>query len=97
MSALVAVFLATGWQPGTSFLGACVLTTQGAAFSAVILGQMANAFPRPAAHPLAGRFGLDNQPAAQSAVAAGLLRWTASCLSQPVASLLGHAPPPLWG
>ncbi len=45
LTAFLAVFLAAGWTPGTAFPGGDVLlTASGAAFTAVVLGQVANVF-----------------------------------------------------
>jgi hypothetical protein len=45
MLAFVLTFVAAGWRPGDEFpTGATLLAASGAAFSAVVLGQMANAF-----------------------------------------------------
>ena len=45
MAAFLAVFVAAGWRPGDSFpTGTTLLTASGAAFTAVVLGQFANAF-----------------------------------------------------
>jgi magnesium-transporting ATPase (P-type) len=45
MAAFVLTFVAAGWRPGDEFpTGATLLAASGAAFSAVVLGQMANAF-----------------------------------------------------
>ncbi len=45
MAAFVATFAAAGWRPGDSFTdGDTLLAASGAAFTAVVLGQMTNAF-----------------------------------------------------
>jgi magnesium-transporting ATPase (P-type) len=45
LGAFVVAFLAIGWRPGQDFpLGAPLLAASGAAFTAVVLGQIANAF-----------------------------------------------------
>jgi hypothetical protein len=45
LTAFLAVFIASGWRPGDAFpLGATLLAASGAAFTAVVLGQAANAF-----------------------------------------------------
>jgi hypothetical protein len=45
MLAFLATMVAFGWRPGMAFPGSSAfLTASGAAFSAVVLGQMANAF-----------------------------------------------------
>ena len=66
---------------------ACAAGRLGAAFSAVVLGQMANVC-LPQHHLLARRFRLDNQPAALGAVAAELLALAASLFIPPI-SLAG--------
>ena len=58
MGAFFAVFLAAGWQPGESFTATgVVLAASGAAFFAVVVGQMANAFACRSATSWPGRLG----------------------------------------
>jgi len=98
MSAFVAVFIAVGWRPGEVFpTGHALLAASGAAFSAVVLGQMANAFACRSTTRWPGSLGWMTNRLLLSAVAAELLALGVFLFVPPVASLLGHAPPPLWG
>jgi len=98
MSAFVAVFLAAGWRPGTVFpTGHALLAASGAAFSAVVLGQMANAFACRSTTRWPGALGWTTNRLLLGAVAAELLALGGFLFIPPIASLLGHAPPPLWG
>ena len=98
MSAFVAVFAAAGWQPGEEFpTGHALLAASGAAFSAVVLGQMANAFACRSTTRWPGSLGWTTNRLLLGAVAAEFLALGAFLFVPPVASLLGHAPPPLWG
>jgi calcium-translocating P-type ATPase len=98
MSAFVAVFLAAGWRPGTEFpTGHALLAASGAAFSAVVLGQMANAFACRSTTRWPGAVGWTTNRLLLGAVAAELLALGGFLFIPPIASLLGHAPPPLWG
>jgi magnesium-transporting ATPase (P-type) len=93
MAAFTAVLVASGWRPGDSFPGgATLLAASGAAFTAVVLGQAANAFacrssvlppwrlPRPNGM-------LVGAVAAELAMLAGFL------YIPPIAHLLDQAPP----
>lgn len=98
MSAFVAVFVAAGWRPGEVFpSGSVLLAASGAAFSAVVLGQMANAFACRSTTRWPGSLGWTTNRLLLGAVAAEVLALGAFLFVPPVASLLGHAPPPLWG
>lgn len=99
MSAFVAVFLAAGWRPGTAFPtgGHALLAASGAAFSAVVLGQMANAYACRSTTRWPGALGWTTNRLLLGAVAAELLALVGFLFVPPVASLLGHSPPPLWG
>jgi calcium-translocating P-type ATPase len=98
MSAFVAVFVGTGWRPGEGFpTGHALLAASGAAFSAVVLGQMANAFACRSTTRWPGALGWTTNRLLLGAVAAELLALVGFLFVPPVASLLGHAPPLLWG
>lgn len=98
MSAFVASLHASGWRPGHAFpSGAPLLAASGAAFTAVVLGQFANAFAcrsttlpawatrRPVNRLLVG------------AVLVELLALLGFLFVGPLASLLDHAPPSVTG
>ena len=64
MAAFIAALVAAGWRPGDSFpTGHALLAASGAAFAAVVLGQMANAFACRSATRWPWRPRLDQQPA----------------------------------
>lgn len=98
MSAFVAALAAAGWRPGEGFpTGPALLAASGAAFAAVVLGQMANAFACRSTTRWAGSLGWTSNRLLVGAVAFELLALAGFLFVGPVASLLGHAPPPLWG
>jgi magnesium-transporting ATPase (P-type) len=94
MAAFLASLSFAGWTPGAAFpSGAPMLAASGAAFAAVVAGQMANAFACRSATLWPGRLGwLSNRflviaVFCEAAMLAGFL------YLPPVAALLGHAPP----
>jgi magnesium-transporting ATPase (P-type) len=94
MAAFLATFAAAGWRPGEGFPeGELLAAASGAAFTAVVLGQAANAFAcRSATRPpwrLRGRA----NPLLTGAVAVMLLTLLAFLFLEPLADLLGQAPP----
>ena len=98
MSAFVATFVALGWRPGEGFPGGDVLlAASGAAFAAVVLGQMANAFACRSTTRRPGTLGWTSNRLLVGAVATELVALAGFLFVPPVASLLGHAPPTLWG
>lgn len=98
MSAFVVALAAAGWRPGEEFpTGGALLAASGAAFAAVVLGQMANAFACRSTTRWPGALGWTSNHLIVGAVAVELLALVGFLFVGPVASLLGHAPPPLWG
>jgi calcium-translocating P-type ATPase len=94
MSAFVASFLASGWRPGESFpTGAALLAASGAAFTAVVIGQAANAFACRSENRWPGAVGWTSNPLLVGAVALELLALVGFLFIEPLASLLDHAPP----
>jgi magnesium-transporting ATPase (P-type) len=94
MAAFLTSLSASGWRLGAPFpTGAPLLVASGAAFTAVVAGQMANAFACRSGRLWPGRLGwLSNRYVVlavicEAAMLAGFLYLA------PVASLLGHAPP----
>jgi magnesium-transporting ATPase (P-type) len=94
MTAFLASLSLAGWRPGSSFpSGAPLLAASGAAFTAVVAGQMANAFACRSASVWPGRLGwLSNRYlllalVCEAAMLAGFL------YVPTMAALLGHAPP----
>ncbi len=98
MAAFLTTYLVAGWRPGDAFVhGHTLLTASGAAFAAVVLGQMANAFACrsntiPARHLVksTNRFLL-------VAVLTEVVLVAAFLGVAPLASLLHHACPTLAG
>jgi len=99
MCAFVAVFAAAaGWRPGEAFpTGDVLLAASGAAFVAVVLGQMANAFACRSTTHWPGSLGWTTNRLILGAVGTELLMLVGFLFIPPLASLLGHAPPPAWG
>jgi calcium-translocating P-type ATPase len=98
MCAFLAVFLVAGWRPGEAFPGGDVLLgASGAAFAAVVLGQLANAFACRSSTRWAGAMGWFTNRLLVGAVALELVVAGAFLLVPPVADLLRHQAPPLAG
>jgi ammonia channel protein AmtB len=98
MAAFLATLSAFGWRPGAPFpSGAPLLAASGAAFTAVVAGQMANAFACRSASVSPGTLGwLSNRYVVvavlfEGAMLAGFLYIT------PLAEVLGQAPPTIIG
>ncbi len=98
MAAFVTSFLAAGWRPGEPFPhGATLLAGSGAAFSAVIIGQAANAFACRSTTRWPGGLGWVSNRLLVGAVGTSLLALAAFLYIPPVADLLDQAPPSLAG
>jgi len=98
MGAFVAVMLAAGWRPGEGFPGGEVLLrASGAAFTAVVLGQLANAFACRSTTVWPGALGWSTNRGLLAAVAIEAMLLVAFLFVGPLADLLGHAPPALPG
>jgi hypothetical protein len=98
MCAFVVALVAAGWRPGEEFpTGHALLAASGAAFSAVVLGQVANAFACRSASRWPGSLGWTSNRLLLGAIAVELLALAGFLFIPPLAALLGHAPPPLWG
>ena len=98
MSAFVVALMAAGWRPGEDFpTGVALLAASGAAFAAVVLGQMANAFACRSTSRRPGALGWTTNRLLLYAVATELVALAGFLFVPPVAALLGHAPPPPWG
>jgi magnesium-transporting ATPase (P-type) len=94
MLAFLASMVAFGWRPGQAFPGGTAfLTASGAAFSAVVLGQMANAFVCRSATRWAGALGWFTNRFLVYAVMAELALLLVFLHVRPLAAILGHAPP----
>lgn len=98
MVAFVASLVALGWRPGLPFpSGSAVLTASGAAFSAVVIGQMANAFVCRSAGRRPGTLGWFTNRFLVYAVTAELVLLMLFLHFRPLAAILGHSPPTLVG
>jgi magnesium-transporting ATPase (P-type) len=98
LTAFLAVFVAGGWRPGDSFPeGQPLLTASGAAFTAVVLGQLANAFACRSTTRPAWQVGWTSNRILLGAIAAELAMLAGFLYIPPVADLLDHAPPPWAG
>ena len=98
MAAFLTVFLASGWRPGDPFPeGSTLLTASGAAFSAVVIGQVANAFACRSSSWPPWRLGWRSNRFLVSAAAAELVFLAGFLLLPSFADLLDHAPPSLAG
>ncbi len=92
--AFLAVFVAAGWRPGDSFpTGAIMLAASGAAFTAVVLGQVANAFNCRSTVRPAWRVSWRTNTLLIWAVLAELVMLAGFLFIPPLADLLGQAPP----
>ena len=98
MTAFVVALIAAGWRPGLSFPeGHALLAASGAAFIAVVVGQMANAFACRSATVWPGRLGWRSNGLLLWAVAVELCLLVVFVAVPPVADLLDQAVPPLPG
>jgi calcium-translocating P-type ATPase len=98
MTAFAGSLAAMGWRPGTAFpTGPAFLAASGAAFSAVVIGQMANAFACRSATRWPGALGWMKNRLLVSAVAVELTLLFCFLYWAPLAQVLGHAPPTITG
>ncbi len=98
MVAFVAVLAAGGWRPGdTAPTGALVLTASGAAFSAVVLGQLATALACRSSTRWVGQSGVRGNPLLVAAIVSELALLAVFLTVGPLADLLGHQVPSLLG
>jgi magnesium-transporting ATPase (P-type) len=98
MTAFVVALLAAGWRPGEAFpTGDALMAASGAAFAAVVFGQMANAFACRSATRWPGALGWTTNRLLVGAVVVELVALAGFLLIPPLASLLDHAMPPAEG
>jgi magnesium-transporting ATPase (P-type) len=98
LAAFLAVFVASGWRPGNAFPGgATLLAASGAAFTAVVLGQVANAFACRSTVQPPWAIGWTTNRLLLGAVVAELAMLAGFLYLPPIADLLGQAPPSLVG
>jgi magnesium-transporting ATPase (P-type) len=94
MAAFFAAFVAAGWRPGEPFpTGTQLMVASGAAFTAVVLGQFANAFACRSEHVWPGALGWTTNRLLLLAVAVELIVLAVFLWVPAVADLLGQAPP----
>jgi magnesium-transporting ATPase (P-type) len=94
MAAFLVTFAVAGWRPGQTFpTGDVLMAASGAAFAAVVLGQLANAFACRSEHQWPGALGWTTNRLLLGAVASELLLLIAFLWVPPIADLLGQAPP----
>jgi magnesium-transporting ATPase (P-type) len=94
LAAFVATFVAVGWRPGDAFPeGETLLMASGAAFTAVVLAQAANAFACRSTRRLFWELPLHRNRLLVLAILAQLAMLAAFLYFPPLADLLGQAPP----
>jgi calcium-translocating P-type ATPase len=94
LAAFVVSLVVEGWRPGLrSPTGAALAAASGAAFTAVVIGQMANAFACRSATQWAGGIPWRRNIWLSFAVLSELLLLVGFLYFPPIASLLSHAPP----
>jgi calcium-translocating P-type ATPase len=94
MTAYTAVLLGGGWRPGAELPASDVLmAASGAAFTTVVLGQLANAFACRSASTPPWRLGWVTNRLLAWAVLAELGLLLVFLFVGPIATVLGHAPP----
>ncbi len=98
LTAFVVTFAAAGWRPGDSFPeGQILLAASGAAFTAIVLGQAANAFACRSTVRPAWRIPLRGNPLLAGGVLAELAMLVAFLYVPPIADLLDQAGPTVPG
>jgi magnesium-transporting ATPase (P-type) len=96
--AFLAAFAGFGWSLGAPFpKGHALLVASGAAFTAVVLGQFANAFACRSATRWPGALGWSTNRHLLAAVGFELMMLLGFLFISPLARLLGQAPPGSWG
>ena len=95
MTAFTLVLSLAGWAPGKDVpAGGTLAAASGAAFTTVVLAQLANAFACRSESLPPWRLGWTTNPLLLWAVAAELAALAGFLLLEPVARALGQAPPP---
>ncbi|WP_416062180.1 cation-translocating P-type ATPase [Rhodococcus indonesiensis] len=96
MSAFLVALLVAGWRPGGEFpTGTALLAASGAAFAAVVLGQVGTAFACRSATRPPWQLGWGSNRLLLWAVLVELVALVVFLGVVPVADVLGHAVPPL--
>ena len=91
------VLLGAGWRPGAPAEPGVLLAASGAAFAAVVFGQAANGFACRSSTRWPGALGWTTNPLLLAGVAVELALLVGFLYLEPVAAVLGHAPPPALG
>jgi magnesium-transporting ATPase (P-type) len=94
MAAFGAVLVALGWQFGAPVPPQTLLAASGAAFAAVIIGQAANGLACRSEHQWAGAPGWWSNPLLLAGIGVEIALLLALLYTEPVAAVLGQAPPP---
>ncbi|HET9017169.1 MAG TPA: cation-transporting P-type ATPase [Thermomicrobiaceae bacterium] len=98
MLAFVVALAAAGWRPGNAFPGGpALLAASGTAFSAVVIGQVANAFACRSVSRWPGALGWLSNRLLVAAVTVELLTLGVFLYLPPLARLLNQGPPPAGG
>ena len=98
LTAFVVSLQAQGWRPGQEFpTGPALLAASGAAFTAIVLGQAANAFACRSVERPAWATNLRTNPLLIAAILAELSLLLVLLYVPPVAHLLGHSGPSIAG
>jgi calcium-translocating P-type ATPase len=100
MTAFVVSMVAAGWRPGDAFpTGPPLETASGAAFTAIVVGQLANAFACRSTIHRPGQIGWTTNKLLLASVAVELVLLAGFLFVGPMARLLDHRPPSLagWG
>jgi calcium-translocating P-type ATPase len=93
MAAFFLTYVVAGWRPGESFPDGPLLAASGAAFCAVVFGQMATAFACRSTTRRPGQLGWTSNRLLLVAIAAEAIALAVFVLVPPVADLLRQAPP----
>jgi calcium-translocating P-type ATPase len=98
IAAFLASFVGSGWRPGESFpTGAALATASGAAFTAVVFGQMANAFACRSTEDWPGRQGWTTNRLLLFSVVTELAMLAGFLFIGPVAHVLDQRSPSIAG
>lgn len=98
MAAFLATFIVIGWRPGDEFPGGTILlAASGAAFSAVVIGQLANALACRSATRFVWQVPLRTNPLMPVALVVEALALLAFLFVPAIADLLEQSPPTVIG
>lgn len=97
MAAFFVTYLVAGWRPGEAFPDGPLLAASGAAFCAVVFGQMATAFACRSTTRRPGQLGWTTNRLLLIAVAVEAAALAVFVLVPPIADLLRQAPPTAFG